>query len=79
LDPWPSDDLLEGRIENFMKTEALIASAKQTEMSLEESVYQISLVDLKNLSKGVYVRDSVKNPHDAMLLFIINNKYYHIR
>ena len=60
MDPWPSDDLLNARIENFMKTEAMIASAKQEEMSLEESVYQISLVDLKNLSKGVHIRDSVK-------------------
>ena len=62
VDPWPSNDLLTARVENFMQTEYLIASAKQTETSLEQSVYQISLVELKNLSKGVHVRDTVRRP-----------------
>ena len=62
VDPWPSNDLLTARVENFMQTEYLIASAKQTETSLEQSVYQISLVELKNLSKGEHVRDTVRRP-----------------
>ena len=60
VDPWPSNELLTARVENFMQTEYLIASAKQTDVSLEQSVYQISLVELKNLSKGVHVRDTVR-------------------
>ena len=62
VDPWPSNELLTARVENFMQTEYLIASAKQTDVSLEQSVYQISLVELKNLSKGVHVRDTVRRP-----------------
>ena len=62
VDPWPSNDLLTARVENFMQTEYLIASAKQTDVTLEQSVYQISLVELKNLSKGVHVRDTVRRP-----------------
>ena len=72
VDPWPSNELLTARVENFMQTEYLIASAKQTEVSLEQSVYQVSLVELKNnLSKGVHVRDTVRKQNLERILITI--------
>ena len=57
---WPNDDLLVARVKNYMKTEARIASYLQKDMSLEKSLYQISLNDWKNLAKGASVRNTVR-------------------
>ena len=60
MDPWPDNDLLMARVENYMQTESIIASNLQQDMTLEESLYQISVDDLKNLSKGVHIRNTVR-------------------
>ena len=44
-----------------MKTESLIAAAKQEGGGLEQSFYKISLVDLKNLSNEAHVRNLVRH------------------
>ena len=44
-----------------MKTESLIAAAKQEGGGLEQSFYKISLVDLKNLSNDAHVRNLVRH------------------
>ena len=60
LDPWPNDQLLALRIENYVKTESIIASILQETMTLEESLYQVTVDDFKNMSKGTKIRNMVK-------------------